>query len=370
MTQSNRLSTSFFSSSLLLVMSVLLASAQAQTNDKSISVDAMYAQQSPSNTTLNLTGTIEAKQHAQLAPLAAGRVAQIAVEIGDRVKKDQVLLSLNTTLAELEVEGAKASLNVQQVNEVEAQRLLAEAIALSKQQVVPQTLIAERRALVANAQAQLNQAQAQLSLQQEILDRHILRAPFDGVIVMRNIDIGEWIGQQSAAFTLVADNNVRLSVAIPQEYYTRLANKPDIIVHVFTHAGASEYTRATISRFVPVSDPISRSFIAQIDLSSSINLAVGMSARVEILVPNTLSSSITLPRAAIKQHPDGGSSVFVVENGKAKRIITPYTALADNMVSIPNQPSNVPYILTGIELLQDGTEVNVNIVLDIAKGRR
>jgi RND family efflux transporter MFP subunit len=344
------------------MLSVLSNSVVAQSANEAISVDAMIGLESPSNTTLTLTGTIEAKQSAQLAPLAPGRVEEIPVEIGDIVKKDQILLRLNNRLAQLEVDGARANVNALQIAEVEAKRLFNEAVALSDKQVVPQTLISERRALVASSQAQLAQAKAALSLQKELLDRHTLRAPFDGVISLRNVDVGEWINQQSMPFTLVADNNLRLSVAVPQEYYGRLAKQQNIAAKVLVETNSNNYAQASITRFVPVSDPTTRAFVAQIDLPESLNIAVGMSAQAQIVIPNTASSAIILPRSAIKQHPDGGSSVFVLENGKAKRIITPYTVLANNMVSIPNQPANLPYILTAIELLQDGTPVTANII--------
>ena len=350
-----------FKSISILLLSLFIQHAWAQSDGSSIKVDAMYGTQSRSNNSLKLTGTVEAQYNAQLSPLAAGSVEQILIEVGDTVKKDQVLLRLNSKLIDLEVAGAKANVNALQINALEAQRLFKEATALSEKQVVPQTLISERRALVANAQAQLTRAQAQLSLQNELAQRHTLRAPFDGVIAQRNVDVGEWISQQSEVFNLVADNNMRLTVAIPQEYYNVLARQENVIAKVFLEANSTNYINAQISRFIRVTDPITRAFNAQIDLPVSASIAVGMSASAHIVIPNTLSTTVILPRSAIKQHPDGGSSVFVVENGKAKRIITPYTALLNNMVSIANQPANALYILTGIELLRDGTPVNVTI---------
>jgi RND family efflux transporter MFP subunit len=345
-----------------LLITIYTDTAYAQSSDAVLSVDAMFPAQSQTNQTIELTGSVEAKQHAQLAPLVQGGVAKIFIEIGDVVKKNQVLLTLNSQLAELQVEAAAAAVNALSVNEVEASRVFTEAVALSQQQVVPRSLISERRALVANAEAQLTRAKAELSLQQELLARHTLRAPFDGVIARRNADIGEWITQQTPVFTLVAQDNLRLSVAVPQEYYGRLVKQTSVAVRVFPTSSSTPYINTTISRFVPVSEEVTRTFIAQIDLPSTIDLVAGMSASTTITLPNTTSTSIALPRSAVKQHPDGGSSVFIVENGKAKRIITPYTVMPNNMVSIMGQPADVAYILTGIELLQNGTRVNPNIV--------
>jgi RND family efflux transporter MFP subunit len=340
------------------------AFALLQTPQMPVNVDAMFPTSSNTSETLVLTGTIEAKQHAQLAPLVPGRVAKIAVEVGDIVSQNQVLLSLDASLAKLEVQAMQANVEALQINQAEANRLLSEAITLSEQQVVAKTLISERRALVASANAQLSRSQAQLSLQQELLTRHTLRAPFDGVIAQRNTDVGEWVSQQAPVLTLVAQKDLRLSIAIPQEYYRQLANQQNVAVKVYLDAANNDYTPASISRFVPVSDVVTRTFMALIDLPASINAVVGMSAKAQIQMPNTQGSSIILPRSAVKQHPDGGSSVFVVENGTAKRVITSYSSLANNMVAIANQPADMAYILTGVELLQNGTPVKVNIVKD------
>lgn len=59
---------------------------------------------------------------------------------------------------------------------------------------------------------------------------------------------------------------------------------------------------------------------------------------------------------------DGGSSVFIVEDGKAKRVNTPITVMVNNMVTINNQPFDKPYIISAVELLRDGTPVIANNV--------
>jgi RND family efflux transporter MFP subunit len=348
---------------LLFIASFILSTTVlAQTANSPIPVDVIYPELAESNQTLILTGTVEAKQSAQLAPLEAGHVVILNVEIGDLVVKGQQLLTLDSKLAELQVQGALANVKAAQVNLTEAERLYKEGQKLFQQKVVSKTIIAERAAFLAINNTQLASAQAALSLQQELLNRHSLQAPFNGVIAQRNVDVGEWISQQASAFTLVAQDDLRLTISIPQQYYSRLIKQSNIAVKVLPDSTNSQVFNAIISRFVPVSDMTTRTFIAQIDLPNNIGLVVGMSARANISIPNTNRSSIMLPRSAVKQHPDGGSSVFIAESGVAKRVITNYRTLSGDWVVINNQPANKAYIISGVELLQDGTAVTPNIV--------
>ncbi len=351
--------------SLLLVCSVLLIAcsfAIAQTTQDAIKVDVIYPQQVENKQIIVLTGTVEAKQQAQLAPLEAGRVATLSIEIGDTVTSGQQLLTLDNQLAALEVKGASADVKAAEVNLKEAERLFQEAQRLSAQKVVAKTMIAERAAVVASTEAQLARAKVNLSLHQERLNRHSLKAPFDGVISQRNVDVGEWVTQQSGVLTLVAQDDLRLAVEIPQQYYSQLRQTQGVVIKVLPDAAGSQPFTATLSRLVPVLNTATRTLLAQVDLPNNSDLVPGMSAQAEITVPNTGQSTITLPRAAIKQHPDGGSSVFIAVDNIAKRVVTAYTVAPNDQVTIYNQPANQAYIITGVELLQEGTPIIVNVI--------
>lgn len=339
----------------------LLPNAMAQSP---IKVNAVKPESVVKNQTIELPGTVEARQHAQLASLESGRVIKLGAEVGDLVSQGDVLLSLESKLAELEVAGAAAEVKAAELNQQEAQRLYDEAQKLAVQKVVARTLIAERAALLANAEAQLARVKASHSLQRERLNRHKLKAPFDGVIATRNVDVGEWLTPQNTVFTLVAQDDLRLSVQIPQQYYKQLRNTSDVLVSIIPDTTGMTSFEARLSRMVPVSDIQTRTFAAQIDLpdSETSGLVTGMSAVAEISFPDSEKAAVIIPKAAIKQHPDGNSSVFVVKNNRAHRIITDFTDMSNGKVAIYGQAAGQTYIVSGIEVLKDGAPVEVNLV--------
>lgn len=336
----------------------------ANTANEPLKVNVVFPQKLSNERTLAFSGTIEAKQRAQISTLEQGIVASINVDVGDFVQQGQVLLSLDKRLATLSVEAAKASLQAAEVNLAEAKRLYQEVLALSENQVVPQTLILERAAVQSGAQAAFARERANLALQEELLSRHTLRAPFSGVIAMRSTEVGEWLTVQAPAFELVNNKDLRLNLSIAQEFYQEFSSRSNIPVSIQADAGGPTIN-ASISRLVPVTNRTNRSFLAQIDLPANTPLIAGMSARANVGMGSSGGKEVELPRSAIKQHPDGGSSVFIVDNGVAKRLIVDYSTAANGNVIVKLNDSalaNRQFIVSGVELLRDGDKVQANVI--------
>ena len=339
-----------------LALSLLAFPGQAEVTP----VEVVYPQLNQSRQVLQLTGTVEAAQHAELATQQSGLIASLHVEVGDRVTKGSKLLTLDDTLARLSLAEAAASVEVARVARTEAKRLFEEVLALSKQKVVAETLIGERRAGLAQAKAELSRQQANLALQEEVVRRHTLYAPFSGVIATRNADIGEWVSQQTAVLTLVQQQQLRLNVAIPQEYYGQLVNQADIAVTVNPDFANAPAIKASLSRLVAVSNSQSRTLTAHIDLPADTQLLAGMSAKAELELPLSREDLVWLPKSAIKLHPDGGASIFAVVNNKAKRFLITVVRQRDNLVAVSGAPADFALVASGVELMRDGHAVKVN----------
>lgn len=323
-------------------------------------VDAYYPKVAIDQKKLKLTGSIEAKQDAELASLQAGVIQQLFVEAGDQVQKGQKLMSLDATLAELRLAETRANLDASVVAKTEAQRLYNEVLALSKKQVVAQTLIDERKAAVATAKAELSRQQNNLNYQQEVVNRHTLYAPFAGTIAKRNVDLGEWVSQQSSVYTLVQHSALRLVIAIPQEYYQQLQQQPELPVTIAPDYIQARSFNAKISRLIPVSNNQSRTLIAHIDLPATENLLPGMSANAELAFSQQQNQVLWLPKSAIKQHPDGGQSIFAIVDNKAKRYIVNVVESKGEQIAVSGAPVSYAYVTSGVELLRDGTSLQVN----------
>ena len=327
-----------------------------------VEVDVFYPESARSAQTLALTGTVESRQHAELAPLRAGVVARLLVEAGDTVEAGQKLMVLDAKLAELNLAQIKAAAEAAQVVKTEAERLYQEVISLSERQLVAETLMSERQSAVAVASADVTRAKAELAQQREVVRRYTLYAPFAGVVAERNVDVGEWVTEQTRVFTLVEQQNLRLNVSIPQEYYGQLVGRKDIGVTLIPDFVNAMPIQARLDRLVAVANDISRALTGYIDLPAGTPLVAGMSARAEIAIPESEQAVLWVPRSAIKQHPDGGRSVFAVVNNKARRFLVDVVEQQRDRVAITGAPGDRALIISGVELLQDGTDLEVNEV--------
>ncbi|WP_289031439.1 efflux RND transporter periplasmic adaptor subunit [uncultured Paraglaciecola sp.] len=320
-------------------------------------VDPKVSQQTES---LLLIGTVEAPQSSALASLQAGLIASLLVEKGQAVEKGQTLMTLDSQLIELGVQQAQAEVEAAMAAQQESKRLYQESLKLSQQQLAAETLIAELKANVTIANAEVRKANTQLQLQQSMLSRHTLKAPFAGLIAERYVNIGEWVTQQTPIFQLVSQDNLRLAVSIPQEYYRALSSSKDIMVTVTPDFIDATSISAKLNVLVNSAANISRTLVGLIELPNDAGLLVGMSAQAEINLPSSERAIAWVPKSAIKQHPDGGNSVFTVIKNQVKQVSISIVEYNGELVGVTGITEQLPVVISGVAVLKNDALVAVN----------
>jgi len=340
-------------SRLFVLFSAISFAVQAQP----LNVEVVYSKQEIKNYEISLSGNVEALNNAQLTILEEGIVKSIKVDAGDAVVKGQTLIELDDTLAKIQLAQANSTLTSAKIQYQENLRLLNEIHALAQKQVIAETLLSERKANLALSKALMAQEQAKVDLQQEILKRHALVAPFSGVIAQRNIDVGEWIAQQDPTFQLVSNDSLRIFINIPQEYFNQIHSSTSIKASVIPDSSPTDIIALNLSQFVTVSNPISRTFQARVDLPKDTKLVPGMSAKVKLSLSGKQATQVTLPKTALKRHPDDSYSVYSVIGTKIKRLAVQLVQTNFDQVTVLGVPDNAAIIISGSELLVDGTSV-------------
>ncbi len=342
---------------------IVLAMTQAaslKADETQPEVRVIYAKPHAVSEQLTLSGSVEAQQNASLATLGSGVVTEIYVDAGDTVSKGQKLLALDSVLAQIELQQAQANLQLANVHLNEATRLYNEVTSLNNKKVIAKTTISERSANVEKAQANLAQAKANVALQQEMLTRQTLTAPFDGIIAQRSVNIGEWTGPQNNVMQLISNKNQRIFIDIPQEYYSAVVASKNIMANVSPDSSPSDMMQLPISQYVSASNMTSRSFRARIDLPENTTLISGMSAIVKLHLNSQQQYHVSLPKSALKRHPDGQYSVFSVVNSKVVRVPITLINSSFEQVSVTGVADESAVVISGTDLLKDGMLVRVS----------
>jgi len=254
---------------------------------------------------------------AEVTTLIRGRVVKVHVDVGQDVKKDTLLAMLHSTDLGL-AEGAylKSAAKL-----TETELAYERARDLHEHKVVSLAELQRREAAMKTARAETREARNRLELlgvsRQEVerLDREdtikadvLLRAPFDGRVIMRNITRGEVVEAQQKLFTVADLSDVWVVGNVPEKdvQFIRKDQKVDVIVSAYPHA----IVPGTITYIGDVLDPATRTMRLRVTvLNPDRLLKPEMFAIIRVYVAST-PDALTVPLAAVQNGPTG-KMVFV-----------------------------------------------------------
>jgi RND family efflux transporter MFP subunit len=193
---------------------------------------------------LNASGYVTPRQRATVAAKVTGRVSELFIDEGMKVEKGQVLARIDATDAQKQIDAAKADVAVAEagiadlkVNRDEAQRNLNRLTAIYKNGLLSQqdldksqTALDGCNARIETAQKQIEAARARLKIYEQDLDNYIIRAPFSGMVVSKDAQIGEMVSPISAGggftrtgiATIVDMNSLEIEVDINEAYIAKV----------------------------------------------------------------------------------------------------------------------------------------------------
>ncbi len=351
----------FAARTLWLLLCGVLAAAPAH-GQRLAPVELANAERQSIVETLNLTGTLNSPNTASLSPDVEGRVIEIRVDAGHRVEAGDVLCRLDDELAQLELEQTTAAEREAKANLADTERRLKEVQELLQKRAFPESEARSLAAQVERDRAIYQRRTAERAHAAAVLERHVLKAPFDGVVAARHADLGERVGPDAPVLELVAVDRLQLDLQVPQGYFQRVGADTPVTVRV--DALPEETFTATLAFVVPVSDPSARTFLVRAFLDNTpVRMAPGMSVRA-ILRIGTGRDGIAVPRDALIRYPDGRTIIWVVEDNGGQRTVQERlvkTGLAfDGNVEITNGLSEgEPVVVRGNENLQPGQGVRI-----------
>lgn len=254
--------------------------------------------------TAEAVGTFRAINGTDLSTEVGGIVRAIYFQSGQRVSRGDELLALDTAADEAELEQLQAALRLAELELARQQRLLAQN-SISEAEV-------ERRV------SEVEQARAQVSAQQARIRQKIIRAPFEGMVGIRRVDLGQYIAPGTPVVSLQALNPIHLNFTLPEQRLAQVHTGAELQVRV------DAYGDDTFSGSITALEPRIRESTRTFEVQSTLDnpeekLRPGMFGRVELSLgaPQTL---VVVPQTAIRFNTYG-NSVFVLDENDGEPIV-------------------------------------------------
>jgi RND family efflux transporter MFP subunit len=286
--------------------------------------------------------------------------------MGDWVKRGEVLATVRQSDYQQAVDQYKGSLAQAAASAANAQLTWTRAQALYKANAMTQPDYDSAKAQFDASQGQVATAQAGVAQAQQSLDDCAVRAPLDGQILARNIELGVLVGAGTSAFTMGETQNVKAVFGVPDTVLgaVKLGQKQAVRTE-----SSTQPFMGMVTAIAPQADSKSRTFQVEVTLPNpGEKLKSGMVATLVLGQAPLGAPAVVVPISAIVAGPNGSRAftVYVVEHSASgekdvarQRTVTPGAAYG-NLVAITNGVSaGERVILNGSTMVKDGEAVRV-----------
>jgi RND family efflux transporter MFP subunit len=318
-------------------------------------VTVTEAGRSTAPTTVSITGTIGARYDTPIgAEGDAGRVAAVYVEAGDHVKRGQLLARIDTALLVPQVANLQAALDLARAESELAAAEYHRAVAVGKSGALSAEETERRRSSSVTGEAKVKVAAAQLAEAQARLARAEVRAPADGVILTRTVEVGQTVSPAgNPLFRMAEGDEVELRGDVAETDLPLLKEGQAVDVRL---TGNDKVYPGRVRLLGAVIDPQTRLGMIRVSLAPDPNLRPGAFARAEVTVSN--AQRIVLPQTAVLTD-DKGSYVLVVNSAdKIERRPVHVSGMVENGVTIADGVSGTDRVVaTAGAFLQVGESV-------------
>jgi HlyD family secretion protein len=282
-------------------------------------------------TTVSIIGTIAARYDMPIGVEGdAGRVAAIYVEAGDHVKRGQVLARLNVSVLQPQVANLEAALEQARAEAELADAEYRRAQAVGAAGALSAEETQRRRSTGVTAAAKVKVAAAQLAEAQARLARADIRAPADGIILTRNVEVGQTATPGGEAlFRLSEGGEIELRGQVAEQDLPLLQVGQPVDVRL---TGTSHVYQGHVRLLPAVIDPQTRLGMARVSLTPDPNLRPGAFARAEVTVSN--AERAVLPQTAVLNDDKGSYVLIVNAENKVERRSVHVSGIVQNGVTI------------------------------------
>jgi len=329
---------------------------------------------------LNASGYVTARREATVSSKVTGKVTEVLIEEGMKVKADQVLARLDDSnvraslkVAEAQLASAKAALEETRAQLKQASQEFQRVTELAKQHIASQSDLDLAESNAKSLQAHLAQqeldvtvAERQVAAWQQQMDDMTIRAPFDGVITTKDAQPGEMISPVSAGGgytrtgigTIVDMSSLEIEIDVNESYINRV--EPGQAVEATLDAWPNWKIPCKVIAIIPTADRQKSTVKVRVGFDQlDPRILPEMSVKVAFREAGgaTETRTVLIPKTAV-QSQDGRDVVFIVQNGRAeRRAVTVTDAQGDDAVLSAGVSAGEKVVVNAPAELKDGVAV-------------
>jgi HlyD family secretion protein len=258
--------------------------------------------------TVSATGTLNPVTVVQVGTQISGTIAEIFVDYNSVVKKGQVIAQIDSTFLAAQVRDARAQLERAEAQLNQAERDLRRIEELYKKELVSQADYDMALTNYEMARAQLKSAQAQLERALINLKYSTIRAPIDGIVISRNVDVGQTVAaslQAPTLFTIANDlRKMRVEASVDEADIGKVRVGQDVYFTVDAYPDEKFYGKVSQIRLQPttIQNVVNYTVIIDVD-NPDLKLKPGMTATVNILIDRR-ENVLKISNGALRFKPD------------------------------------------------------------------
>ena len=349
---------------LLLAAGALASRYAGETAVETVSVTTAYPYQAV--TLLNAAGYVVAQRKAAIASKATGRLEWLGVVEGSAVKEGEIIARIENRDVSASAEQARANAAVARAELHDAEAAFRRAQELVAQKYISPSALDAAEARYLKAKAGVGAAQAGARVAEVAVEQTLIRAPFDGVVLTKNANVGDTVTPFSAsldtkgAVVTVADmSTLEVEADVSESNLQKIkVNQP---CEIQLDAFPEMRFRGVVSRLVPTVDRSKATVMTKVRfVERDPRILPEMSAKVAFLskeVPEAERKPQTVVNPAAVATRDGVSVAFVVAEGRARAVAVQTGERLGEAVAVSGVKAGDKLVLRPDDKLRDGAAV-------------
>ena len=254
-------------------------------------------------------GTVNFDKKSKIASQSSGIAKKINFEVGQKVKKDEVLVQIDSDILESQIKASMADVNMYEVQLKNAKKNYDRYNALVEKKSISQKVFDDAKVEYDVANENLTSSKAKLNELNIQKSKKVIKAPYSGVIVEKNINLDEWLNQGSQIATIVNTQELEVVFNLPITFIGGLKSGDDYDINI-----SDEIIKAKLYAAIPSGDKLTRTFPVRFKADAGEKFIFdGASAKISF-AKETKTQALVINRDAVIKRFNMDVIFTVVEN--------------------------------------------------------